>query len=60
MHVETCKNCQNYVSLKILSSNRLLTLGGDENDILGKTISVFDARKGSMLGCGQVTAATSP
>jgi len=60
MHVESCKNCQNYVSLKILSSNRLLTLGGDENDILGKTISVFDARKGSMLGCGKVTAATSP
>merc|ERR1711915_4720 len=60
MHVERCKNCQTYVSLKILSSKKLLTLGGDENDVLGKTVSVFDARKGSMLGCGTISPTSNP
>jgi len=53
MHAETCKNCQNYVSIKVLDSRKLLTIGG-ENDVMGKTISILDARRGSMLGCAQI------
>jgi len=53
MYAETCKNCHNYVSMKVLSSRYLLTVGG-ENDVLGRPISVYDARRGTMLGCGTV------
>jgi len=53
LHSETCKNCQNYVSIKVLDSRKLLTLGG-ENDVMGKTISILDARRGAMLGCAEI------
>jgi len=53
LHAETCKNCQNYVSIKVLDSRKVLTIGG-ENDVMGKTLSILDARRGAMLGCAEI------
>eukprot|EP00088_Acartia_fossae_P055917 TRINITY_DN6502_c0_g1_i1.p1 TRINITY_DN6502_c0_g1~~TRINITY_DN6502_c0_g1_i1.p1 ORF type:complete len:153 (+),score=33.37 TRINITY_DN6502_c0_g1_i1:49-507(+) len=52
-HKEKCDNCQSYISLKILKSRKLLTIGG-ENDVLNKALSVIDTRRGNMLGCAQI------
>merc|ERR1711915_717289 len=46
-----CNGCQSFVSIKILESKKLLTIG-EENDVLGKSISLFS--DGEVLGCANI------
>merc|ERR1719515_327908 len=46
MHEMECAGCQTFVSIKILESKKVLTIG-EENDVLGKSISLF--AKGEVL-----------
>ncbi|XP_023342711.1 uncharacterized protein LOC111712360 [Eurytemora carolleeae] len=59
LYSETCNNCQTFISIKVLQSKKLLTLG-QENDVMGRPVSIYDTRKGSVLGCGMITAETEP
>jgi len=51
VHEMNCNGCQSFVSIKILESKKLLTIG-EENDVLGKSISLFS--KGDVLGCANI------
>jgi len=51
MHEMECAGCQTFVSIKILESKKVLTIG-EENDVLGKSISLF--AKGEVLGCANI------
>jgi len=53
MYQERCRNCQSYISLKIIPSRMVLTIGG-ENDVMDKAISIHDEKKGQMLGCSKI------
>jgi hypothetical protein len=53
MYEERCKNCQSYISLKVIPSRMVLTIGG-ENDVMDKAISIHDTKRGKMLGCSKI------
>lgn len=54
LHQEKCDNCQSYVSIKVLASVKLLSIGGN-NDVMNKAISIVDARRG-IVGCGKIVS----
>jgi len=59
LYSETCRNCQQYISIKVLKSKKNLTIGG-ENDVMGKALSIVDSRKGSMLACAKIVPLKTP